>query len=761
MKSIFKTTGPLDIDQDRAIYVERPELQEMFREIRRPYVESYVALLGARQMGKTTLLYRVYRELKRAAEPVAFLDLSAYRVETVAQSYAHASLKIWAELADVLVTPAKLRTVASTVESPIRFREFLLELARKCQGTRIVVLLDEVGPYMANMGFFETLRSISSSGGHDSEQAFKKLIFVFSGTVDLHELTTGQNSPLANVCKPIYLDSFDLAGTGFLVDNLNQIAPVEADVVPYVHEYANGHPYLTQRICSLIEQSCWERDESPQRISRQDVDLALDRIYEGDENLRYVSMQLERYGRARDLLRQIVMDERVVPFSLIDPRIARLFIMGAIRRQTLVKTVNGVPRERSRCAVPNQIYDYSLRRYFEALPPPEPAVAASPGASAPGAASGPAPEEMWPSELGPAVDPRNYVDFHVRILTRPSPGQPFPLIVDSWAGRGRGHLMLDVQDSNLWSYIRRLEQHLVDHDDLRNLGTTLWMALFGAPQIGRRYVACQAEAGADKGIRLKLDIEPPLLAGLPWEYLYDPEAQTFPALSPRTPITRYTVPGQKEPPPLDLELPLRILIVSAEPAGEVPLDVEAERSQIIKAMAHLQRTGKVEIESLENATVRRLQSMLRRPFHVLHYIGHGVYDERSGSGMLALEDPRGKRHAISAAQLQYLLRDTTVRLGVFNACMTARGAAGRGIAGELMHAGLSATLAMEFAISEDSATIFAGEFYRTLADGWPVDAAVAEGRKAMMFATGLSAMDWGIPILFMRTHDGVLFRRRL
>jgi hypothetical protein len=29
-----------------------------------------------------------------------------------------------------------------------------------------------------------------------------------------------------------------------------------------------------------------------------------------------------------------------------------------------------------------------------------------------------------------------------------------------------------------------------------------------------------------------------------------------------------------------------------------------------------------------------------------------------------------------------------------------------------------------------------------------------------MFATDLNDMDWGIPALFMRTHNGVLFRRR-
>jgi len=100
-----------------------------------------------------------------------------------------------------------------------------------------------------------------------------------------------------------------------------------------------------------------------------------------------------------------------------------------------------------------------------------------------------------------------------------------------------------------------------------------------------------------------------------------------------------------------------------------------------------------------------------------------------------------------------------VRLAVLNACLTARGAAGQSLAGALMRAGLSAALAMEFEITEHSAIAFAGEFYRALADGWPVDAAVSEGRKAMMFATDLHAMDWGIPVLYMRARDGMLFCR--
>ncbi len=745
--SLFRTTGPLNFERDRAIYVERPEADEILRQAARPTVDSYLALLGSRQTGKTTVLYRVYDQLKRAGEAVAFLDLAAcrpaaQRADSAAQSYAHTAFKIWEELIHLLPAPNKLRAVAAQVDGPIRFREFLLDLARQCRSARIVVLLDEVGAFMSNLGFFETIRSVSSGSGHETEQSLKKYLFVFSGSIDLHELTTSQNSPLANMCRPIYLQDFDRAGVEFLVHRLADLAPVHSDVAAYVYEQTHGHPYLTQRVCALVEPP-----GSPAPISVVDVKRAIERLLEDDENLRYLILQLERYPAAREVMRQICEQNVQLPFSLLNPQVARLWVIGAIRRQVQREGGESAWRERVCCAVRNPIYERCLLGHLTgggALPEAgQPGRVVSSGDDAP---------------PFPAAGPRDYLDFHVRIYPSPTRGEPFPVTVDSWAGSGSGQVLLDVRSPALRALIERLETGCPAADDLGTLGGMLWQSLFASPDIERRYLACQTEAGQRKGIRLKLTIESPDLMNLPWEYLYDPDGQTFPALSPRTPITRYTHPRQQEPPPLALRPPLRILVVSAEPVEQPRLDVQSESELVMQAMGRLQQEGRVEIERLEHATVRSLQAMLRRPFHVLHYIGHGIYHERITGGMLALEDEQGRQHAVSAAQLQYLLRDTTVRLAVFNACMTARGAAGRSIAAELMRAGLSATLAMQFAISEQSATIFAGEFYRTLADGWSVDAAVAEGRKAVMFATDLSAMDWGAAVLFMRARDGILFQ---
>jgi hypothetical protein len=64
---------------------------------------------------------------------------------------------------------------------------------------------------------------------------------------------------------------------------------------------------------------------------------------------------------------------------------------------------------------------------------------------------------------------------------------------------------------------------------------------------------------------------------------------------------------------------------------------------------------------------------------------------------------------------------------------------------------------MQSPIPDRTAFIFAREFYRCLALGYPVDAAVAEARKGIFLEVDRDAPDWGIPALFLRAEDGRLF----
>jgi hypothetical protein len=74
---------------------------------------------------------------------------------------------------------------------------------------------------------------------------------------------------------------------------------------------------------------------------------------------------------------------------------------------------------------------------------------------------------------------------------------------------------------------------------------------------------------------------------------------------------------------------------------------------------------------------------------------------------------------------------------------------------------MTAVLAMQMSIAEPSASAFTREFYGALADGWPVEAAVQEGRRSIVAALGNAwheRVDWAIPTLYLRAPDGQILK---
>ena len=62
---------------------------------------------------------------------------------------------------------------------------------------------------------------------------------------------------------------------------------------------------------------------------------------------------------------------------------------------------------------------------------------------------------------------------------------------------------------------------------------------------------------------------------------------------------------------------------------------------------------------------------------------------------------------------------------------------------------------MQFEVSDMAAITLATEFYGALADGYPIEAAMAEARKAI-FNAG-NDTEWATPVLYLRATDGRLF----
>jgi len=302
--------------------------------------------------------------------------------------------------------------------------------------------------------------------------------------------------------------------------------------------------------------------------------------------------------------------------------------------------------------------------------------------------------------------------------------------------------------------------------EIKAFGGELFDALFQGP-VGSCYESSLRIAiSQSKGLRLKLRIEPPELATLPWEFLYDKRARKFLALTIRTVLVRY-IETPYAAQPLLVQPPLRLLVVIASPINYPQLDVEREKRRILQALGEREEQGILQIDLLERATWPALQNKLRESeYHILHFIGHGGYDEDANEGVLILEDEwkRGKR--VRGEHLGRLLGDHfSLRLVILNACEGARTAAKEvgpydpfpGVAETLVHEGIPAVIAMQFPVTDEAAMTFARELYEALADNWPVDAAVAEARKRIDY-TLRNTVEWAAPVLYMRAPDGVIFQ---
>lgn len=295
----------------------------------------------------------------------------------------------------------------------------------------------------------------------------------------------------------------------------------------------------------------------------------------------------------------------------------------------------------------------------------------------------------------------------------------------------------------------------------QEFGARLFDALF-AGSVGAAFLRSLDEAERkDTILRVRLQFDDvPEAAELPWEFLYSRDLGRFLVLSTRTPLVRYLGVAQGER-PLAATLPLRLLVIVSNPSDLPRLAVEEEWERLNQALGDLVEQGKLVVERLERATLGTLRQCLRRQeVNLLHFIGHGSFDLQRNEGSLVFENEAQQAVQVNSAQLATVLGDhQALRLVFLNACQGASGGSQEpfaGVAQKLVQQGVPALLAMQFAVSDRSAIALAHEFYLALSDGLPIESAVSEARKAI-YSEG-EDFEWGTPVLFSRSPDGVILQ---
>ncbi|MGH7491047.1 MAG: CHAT domain-containing protein [bacterium] len=358
-----------------------------------------------------------------------------------------------------------------------------------------------------------------------------------------------------------------------------------------------------------------------------------------------------------------------------------------------------------------------------------------------------------------------YLDFD--LLLEHSEGAYLVRVLRSPGGEAKERFALPFSDQELGAFFLTLERlrrkiqrlDLPELEEIKAFGGRLFEAAFQ-----KKVRAClqsslaHAEAH-NTGLRIRLRLNAPELADLPWEYLYNVEQNRFLALCVETPLVRYLEISQTIQ-PLEVKPPLKILVMISNSNDYPMLEVAQEWEKLHEALAPLEQRQLVTLERLEAATLEALQRRLRQgPCHIFHFIGHGKFDERTQNGMLLLEDEFKQGHRVSGRYLGTILHNhQPLRLAVLNACEGARTSRLNPFAGaaqDLVHQGIPAIVAMQSEITDTAAITFSNTFYAAMADNYPVDAALVEARTAI-YSQG-NEVEWGTPVLYMRAPDGRIF----
>lgn len=194
-------------------------------------------------------------------------------------------------------------------------------------------------------------------------------------------------------------------------------------------------------------------------------------------------------------------------------------------------------------------------------------------------------------------------------------------------------------------------------------------------------------------------------------------------------------------PPTSASAAVPILFLAANPVDTPRLRLDQEARRIDEALRRGRFGAQFRLD--QQWAVRSedlLDALLRRRSAIVHFAGHG-----DASGQLILENATGRSAPIAPAAIAGLLAaPATVRCAVLNACWT------DALAAALLEV-TACVVGMTTDVGDAAAIAFAAGFYRALADGESVSAAVAAGR-AEAVAEGAEEAAQAVQL---RAADGV------
>ncbi|MBD1847050.1 CHASE2 domain-containing protein [Cyanobacteria bacterium FACHB-63] len=338
----YQVGGSLRCDDPN--YVQRQADMDLYHALS---TGRFCYIFNARQMGKSSLMVRVFHQLQDLGVACAAIDLSRIGSQnvTIEQWYKGLAVELWQ--AFDLVQSVNLKTWwqerqdLSPVQRLAQWIETLLVEVKTPDRSRpnLVIFLDEVDSVCSLefpiQDFFALIRACHNRRSLQPE--YQRLTFALLGVARPSDLMTDPQRTPFNVGQAIALDGFQLSEAQPLARGLTDAVNDPQLALQEILKWTGGQPFLTQRLCRFVVESRSTSEADDRKHIAEVVQQCILESWEFQdepEHLRTIRDRVlsnpERSIRLLGLYQQVLAS--AVPFDGSDEQI-ELLLSGLVSNQ--------------------------------------------------------------------------------------------------------------------------------------------------------------------------------------------------------------------------------------------------------------------------------------------------------------------------------------------------------------------------------------------------------------------------------------------